>query len=148
MADISQVKEHMAVIGADEVRTGTVDKVEGNRIKLSKDLSPSGRHAEHHHFLSEGLIAPVEGNTVRLYANADAAIPLEEEEGEALNSSAEQAQRIEIIAAKSLWSWNKVGVGAVAVGLTAVAFAGAGLLARKNHEDDFELLAKTMKRSE
>jgi hypothetical protein len=42
MADLSQVKEHMTVIGADGVRVGTVDKVEGDRIKLTKDSSPAG----------------------------------------------------------------------------------------------------------
>ena len=30
------IKEHMEVIGADGVHVGTVDKVEGDRIKLTK----------------------------------------------------------------------------------------------------------------
>jgi len=30
MADLSQVSEHMEIIGADGVHIGTVDKVEGN----------------------------------------------------------------------------------------------------------------------
>ena len=30
------IKEHMEVIGADGVHVGTVDKVEGGRIKLTK----------------------------------------------------------------------------------------------------------------
>ena len=34
MADLSQVKEHMEIIGADGVHIGTVDKVEGDRIKM------------------------------------------------------------------------------------------------------------------
>ncbi|WP_114954777.1 DUF2171 domain-containing protein [Sphingosinicella terrae] len=79
MTDLSQIREHMEVIGADGVRVGTVDKVEGHRIKLIK--ADSGSHSDHHHYLSAGLIAAIEGDTVRLSANGDAAVLLEEEEG-------------------------------------------------------------------
>ena len=34
MADTSKIKEHAEVIGADGVKVGTVDRVEGDRIKL------------------------------------------------------------------------------------------------------------------
>lgn len=78
MADISQIREHMEVIGADGVRLGTVDKVEGHRIKLTK--ADSGSHADHHHYISVGLVAGIEGDRVRLSANADVAALLEEEE--------------------------------------------------------------------
>ncbi|WP_443971325.1 DUF2171 domain-containing protein [Sphingobium sp. CR28] len=78
MVDISQIKEHMEIIGADGVHIGTVDKVEGNRIKMTK--ADSGSHDDHHHYFSGGLIATVEGNQVRLSANGSAAILLEEEE--------------------------------------------------------------------
>jgi hypothetical protein len=33
---MTDIKEHMEVIGADGVHVGTVDKVEGDRIKLTK----------------------------------------------------------------------------------------------------------------
>ena len=36
MADLSAIREHMNIIGADGVHVGTVDKVEGDRIKLTK----------------------------------------------------------------------------------------------------------------
>ncbi|HCW59491.1 MAG TPA: hypothetical protein DHB48_00600, partial [Sphingobium sp.] len=36
MVDLSQIKEHAEVIGADGVHVGTVDHVEGDRIKLTK----------------------------------------------------------------------------------------------------------------
>lgn len=75
------IREHMDVIGADGVHVGTVDKVEGNRIKLTKDGSGEGHHEGHHHYLDLGLVADVEGDTVRLSANADVAYGLEEEEG-------------------------------------------------------------------
>ncbi len=76
---IDQVREHMEVIGADGVHVGTVDKVEGNRIKLTKQDSGEGRHKGHHHFISGGLVAGVEGDKVRLSANGDVAITFEEE---------------------------------------------------------------------
>ncbi|MFW2831368.1 DUF2171 domain-containing protein [Sphingomonas sp. ID0503] len=79
MADISQIKEHAEVIGADGVHVGTVDKVEGDRIKLTKKDSGEGSHEGHHHYISTGLVATVEDGTVRLSANADVAVTFEEE---------------------------------------------------------------------
>jgi hypothetical protein len=79
MADTSAIKEHMEVIGADGVHVGTVDHVEEGRIKLTKADSGEGRHEGHHHFISLGLVADVEGDQVRLSANADVAVTFEEE---------------------------------------------------------------------
>lgn len=79
MADLSKVKEHMEIIGADGVLIGTVDRVEGNRIKMTKP--DSGSHSDHHHYISGGLVAEVEGDRVRLSAAGDAAVLLEEEQG-------------------------------------------------------------------
>ena len=79
MVDISQIAEHMEVIGADGVHVGTVDKVEGDRIKLTK--KDSGSHPGHHHYISQGLVAGIEGDQVRLSANGDVAVMFEEEEG-------------------------------------------------------------------
>ena len=79
MTDLSQIKKHMEIIGADGVHIGTVDKVEGDRIKMTK--SDSGAHADHHHYFSGGLVAAVEGNQVRLSAAGSAAVLLEEEKG-------------------------------------------------------------------
>ncbi len=76
MADI---KEHMEIIGADGVHVGTVDKVEGNRIKLTKKDSGEGSHKGHHHFIDRGLVAGVEGNKVRLSAIGAVAVTLEDE---------------------------------------------------------------------
>ncbi len=79
MADSSAIKEHMEVIGADGVHVGTVDGVEGERIKLTKKDSGEGQHKGHHHFIPLGLVADVEGNSVRLSANGDVAVTMEEE---------------------------------------------------------------------
>jgi hypothetical protein len=79
MAGFEAVKESMEVIGADGVRVGTVDHVVGDRIKLVKADSGEGRHKGHHHFISRGLVAEVEGDKVRLSANGDVAVTFEEE---------------------------------------------------------------------
>jgi len=86
MSGLDDIREHMQVIGADGVPLGTVDRVEGDRIKLTKKDSGFGSHEGHHHFISRGLVAGVEGDVVRLSANADVAVELFEEEkgGEAL----------------------------------------------------------------
>ena len=85
MADASAIREHMEVIGADGVHVGTVDHVEGDRIKLTKWDSGAevegaeGSHAGHHHYISIGLVADVEGDQVRLSATAANAVLFEEE---------------------------------------------------------------------
>lgn len=79
MSGLDGIREHMEVIGADGVHLGTVDRVENNRIKLVR--ADSGlAHQEHHHYIPAGLIAEVEGDKVRLSANADVAADLFEEE--------------------------------------------------------------------
>ncbi len=76
---MTEIKEHMEVIGADGVHIGTVDRIVGSRIKLTKKDSGEGRHKGHHHFIDKGLVADVEGDKVRLSANADVAVTMEEE---------------------------------------------------------------------
>lgn len=78
MAGFEDIREHMEVIGADGVHIGTVDRIEGDRIKLTK-AETQGSHEGHHHFISRGLVAEVEGDQVRLSANADVAVQFEEE---------------------------------------------------------------------
>jgi hypothetical protein len=79
MGGFEDIREHMEVIGADGVHLGTVDRVEGNRIKLVR--ADSGvAHTDHHHYLSKGLVAEVEGDKVRLTARADVVADLFEEE--------------------------------------------------------------------
>ena len=81
MAGFDDVKEGMEVIGADGVHLGTVDRIDGDRIKLTRKDSGQGGHEGHHHYLSRGLVAEVEGDQVRLSANADVAVTFEEEKG-------------------------------------------------------------------
>ena len=79
MTDMSEIKEHMEIIGADGTHVGTVDRVENNRIKLVKTDSGEGRHKGHHHYIDSSLIAEVEGTQVRLSANAEVAVTMEQE---------------------------------------------------------------------
>lgn len=80
MIDKSKIQEHAEIIGADGVHVGTVDRVEGDRIKLVKADSGEGAHKGHHHYIDLSLVADVEQGIVRLSANADVAVTFEEEE--------------------------------------------------------------------
>jgi hypothetical protein len=74
------VKEHMEVIGADGVHIGTVARIENGRIRLTKADSGEGRHKGHHHYIDLSLVAAIEGQNVRLSANAAVAVTMEEEQ--------------------------------------------------------------------
>jgi hypothetical protein len=78
MVEWSEVKEGMEIVGADGVHIGTVDRAENGRIKMTR--ADSGSHGDHHHYIAGGLVAAVDEGRVRLSANADAAVLLEEEE--------------------------------------------------------------------
>ena len=80
MSNLSGIKERMEVIGADGVHIGTVDKVEGGRIKLTKADSGEGSHQGHHHYIEGGLVAEIEGDKVRLSATGANAVLYEKEE--------------------------------------------------------------------
>ena len=80
MTATDAIREDMEVIGADGVHVGTVDRVEDGRIKLTKADSGQGSHEGHHHYISNGLVATVEGNRVRLSANGDVAVQFQEEQ--------------------------------------------------------------------
>jgi hypothetical protein len=79
MSGFEDIREHMEVIGADGVHIGTVDRVEDNRIKLTRPDSGVG-HEEHHHYIPKGLVAEVEGDKVRLSARGDVVADLFEQE--------------------------------------------------------------------
>ena len=79
MIDKAQIREHMEIIGADGAHVGTVDRLEGDRIKLTKKDSGQGSHLGHHHFIPITLVAEIEGDRVRLSANGDVAVTFEEE---------------------------------------------------------------------
>lgn len=80
MVNAADIRQHAEVIGADGVHVGTVDRVEGNRIKLTKADSGEGAHEGHHHFVPLSLVADIEGNKVRLSANGEVAVMFEDEQ--------------------------------------------------------------------
>jgi hypothetical protein len=62
-----QIREHMEVIDDSGQRCGTVDHVEGDRIKLARSGSGDGQH----HYVPMSQVAGIEGNTVRLRERGD-----------------------------------------------------------------------------
>lgn len=68
MIDASHVKEHMEVKGADGRHVGVVDRVEGDRIKLTKSDPASGGT---HHYVDLGFVDSIEGGAVNLSASAE-----------------------------------------------------------------------------
>ncbi|WP_174286719.1 DUF2171 domain-containing protein [Sphingomonas bacterium] len=82
MVDTTKIAEHMEVVDSDGVHVGTVDHLDGDRIKLTKQDSPQtedGQGAKHH-YISIGLVAGVDDGKVWLSANADNVTSLEETE--------------------------------------------------------------------
>lgn len=71
-ANASSIQEHMPVVGSDGGHVGTVDKVEEDRIKLTKEDDPDGS-GQHHHFLPVSAVASVEDGQVRLNMPSDRA---------------------------------------------------------------------------
>jgi hypothetical protein len=76
---MTEIKEHMEVVGKDGIHVGIVDQVEDDRIKLTKKDNPPG-HEGHHHYINRKLVGSVEGDVVKLTVNGDAA-PRTEESG-------------------------------------------------------------------
>jgi hypothetical protein len=78
--NIQDIREHAEVIGKDGRHVGTVDRVEGNRIKLTKSDSHGAGHDGHHHFIAVSLVETVQENRVHLSVPADKAMKQEEEQ--------------------------------------------------------------------
>ena len=72
MDHATQIAEHSPVIGSDGGHVGTVDKVDGDRIKLTKSDDPDGSGA-HHHYISLSNVASVENGEVKLTMPAEQA---------------------------------------------------------------------------
>jgi len=60
MIDASQIREHMHVVDGNGQTIGKVDRVEGQRIKLTKDSSSDGQHR----YLELDAIEKVDGDKV------------------------------------------------------------------------------------
>ncbi len=68
MADMNmEIKEHMEVVGSDGQHVGTVDKLEGDNIKLTRNDSPDGKH----HRITMDQVDTIEGGRLVLMHKAD-----------------------------------------------------------------------------
>jgi len=67
---LGQIREHMEVVGSDDSHVGTIDRVAGDRIILTRSDPESGGV---HHSLSCSNIDRVEGERVILDLNAEQA---------------------------------------------------------------------------
>lgn len=67
-----RIKEHMEVAGSDGEHVGTVDKVEGDTIKLTK--TDASDH--HHHVIAFDLVDRIEENRIYLTV-ASTAVPFQ-----------------------------------------------------------------------
>ena len=85
MINASQIQEHAEIIGSDGIHVGTVVRVEGGRIKLTKAENPVG-HQDHHHFIELDAVETVQDNRVHLsISSADALSREEEQDGRAIH---------------------------------------------------------------
>ena len=78
----NDIHKHMDVIGTDGVSIGKVDHADKHFIWLIAPTQGAHKghvHEGHVHKISRGLVAGIEGKTVRLSANADVALTFEEE---------------------------------------------------------------------
>ncbi|MBV9077622.1 MAG: DUF2171 domain-containing protein [Methylobacteriaceae bacterium] len=70
MVDASRIREHQEVVGSDGGHVGTVDHLDGQRIKLTRTDAAAGGE---HHFIHLDSVASVEGDKVRLNRTASEA---------------------------------------------------------------------------
>lgn len=85
MINASDIQEHAEIIGSDGVHVGTVDRVEGSRIKLTRAEYPAG-HQDHHHFVELDAVETVQDNRVHLsISSTDALSEEEEQDGRAVH---------------------------------------------------------------
>jgi hypothetical protein len=64
---LKDIREQMTVVGSDDQHVGTVDKVRGDRVILTKNDSEDGKH----HAISCSIIDRVEGDKVILDKSAE-----------------------------------------------------------------------------
>ncbi len=65
MADTTLIREHMLVLGSDGGSVGTVDALDGGRLRLTRDGGPEG-----HHHLPLAQVDRVDEDAVHLQLTA------------------------------------------------------------------------------
>ena len=68
--NVSNIREHMKVLGSDRQPVGTVDHLQGNEIKLRKNDPQAGGK---HHYIPADWVDRVEGEEVCLNKPANEA---------------------------------------------------------------------------
>lgn len=63
-----QLREQMDVVDANGEHCGTIDSIDGDRIKLTRNDSTDGQH----HYVDMGQVAGIEGGQVRLNSTSQA----------------------------------------------------------------------------
>ncbi len=82
MVNVSDIREHMEIVGADGVHIGKVDHRDGDRIKMTRKDPEHGQDSSHHHYVRLAAVASLDGGKVWLSADAvNAAQLFEEEDG-------------------------------------------------------------------
>lgn len=67
MVDASKIEEHAEIVGSDGQHVGTVDHLDGQRIKLTKNDPAAGGE---HHFIHLDSVASIESGKVKLNRTA------------------------------------------------------------------------------
>ena len=71
MVDAAGIKEHAEVVGSDGQHVGTVDHVDGQRLKLTKNDPAAGGQ---HHYIHLDSVASTDGERVKLNRTASEAM--------------------------------------------------------------------------
>jgi len=78
MMSVPQIPEHAPIVGSDGVHVAAVDRVEGDRIKLTKASKDGHVDDRPHHFIPVSLVDCVENGIVWLRAKAAEVVSFEE----------------------------------------------------------------------
>ena len=105
MVEASNIRPHMEVRSADGAHYGTVDGLEGDRIKLTRNDSPDGQHhyvplsaidrVDDHVHLAEGTSALDEARTTLPHSSRENAETEKQQEMERVQEEAAQDRETE-----------------------------------------------------
>lgn len=78
MTDKSLIKEHAEIVGSCGNHVGTVDSLDGDFIKLTKDDSADGKH----HYLPVAAVADVQDGRITMVVNRTAVLSMLQDSAE------------------------------------------------------------------
>jgi len=145
MFNPNEIKDRMEIVGDDGVLVGTVDRLDGDRLNLTRPANGKKPDDRRQHFLPTDLIASVTGNKVHLSTTGNVATRFEEAKPLTNVAGATARTSSPRTPAISPWNWNKIGMSAIGIAAAGAAGAvGAALLHRKpSEDDDFEFRLET-----